>query len=120
MTPVLDTLYIAVSLPSQCMVFLRNSNAVKCILAEPYQQMSVGITDKMTMPHYAAIMAQICQVGLQLGLDSFYKALLRKEVFDHSVEVVLGVLEVCRKKKECFSDVSVILRIATVHSLQVN
>ena len=102
------------------MAFLRNPKAVQCILAEPYQQMSVGMVDKMTMPHYAAIMAQICQVGLQFGLDSFYKALLRKEVFDHSIEVVLGVLEVCRQEKECFSDVSVILRIPTVHSLQVN
>lgn len=104
LNPVLDTLYIAVSLPSQCIAFLCSVEPVECILAQLHPQMSVGIKDKLIMPHYAAILAQICQVGLQFGLDSFYKAVLRKEVFDHSIEVVIGVLEVCHERKECFGE----------------
>ena len=54
----------------------------------------VKIEDKMVLPHYAAILAQICQVGLQMDKQSFYNAMLKHRVFNRSIEAALGALEV--------------------------
>ena len=48
----------------------------------------------MVLPHYAAILAQTCQVGLQMDKQSFYNALLKHRVFNRSIEAALGALEV--------------------------
>ena len=57
----------------------------------------------MIMPHYAATLAQICQLGLHMGRQSFHNAMLKHQVFDRSIEAALGALEVHLGSITCFA-----------------
>lgn len=67
-----------------CYAFLTNDPNVESVLLNA-KEPDMPRSTHSKLPHYAAVLAQICQVELQLGRNNFYPLLCKTGLFERSL-----------------------------------
>ena len=110
---IFDTISAIMLYPPQCIAFLQDDHVRRLVTAQVKMLQEGDSAGTASLPYYAAILASICQVELQLGKNALYRQLLKTHVFEQSFETMSMTSEVCFDMlvRPCFAMVNVALEV---------
>ena len=92
---VFDTISAITLHPPQCIAFLQDNHVRGLVMAQVKLLQEGNEAGAASMPYYAAILANVCQVELHVGKNALYRQLLKAHVFEQGFEIMSMTSEVC-------------------------